>query len=114
MAPLQMKTGTGDMQFIVYEYKRVSHYKMFVDVQSDIVDTPGRRMVIPLIESHNLSEIVSRILFPVIRVNDKDYRLMTTELSNVSASVTGDTIADISSNADEIKNAINLMFWGIA
>lgn len=101
------------MQFIVYEYKRVSHYKMFVDVQSDIVDTPGRRMVIPLIESHNLSEIVSNSLFPVVRINDKDYRIMTTEISSVSATVTGEAIANISSDADAIKNAINLMFWGI-
>ena len=45
------------MQFVVYQYKRQSTYKMFVDVQSDIADT-----------SHY---------------------------------------------ANEIKNAINLMFWGI-
>lgn len=37
---------------------------MFVDVQSDIVDTPGHRMVIPLIESHHLSEIVNSSRFP--------------------------------------------------
>ena len=101
------------MQFIIYEYKRVSHYKMFVDVQSDIVDTPGRRMVIPLIESHHLSEIVNSSLVPVVRINDEDYRVMTTELSSVSAAVTGEAIADVSSDADAIKNAINLMFWGI-
>lgn len=47
-APLQTKTGTGEMQFKVYTYKRESRYRLFVDVQSDIVDTPGRRMVIPL------------------------------------------------------------------
>lgn len=36
------------MQFKVYTYKRESRYRLFVDVQSDIIDTPGRRMVIPL------------------------------------------------------------------
>ncbi len=25
------------MQFIVYEYKRASHYTIFIDVQSDII-----------------------------------------------------------------------------
>lgn len=113
MAPLQMKTGTGDMQFIVYEYKLVSHYKMFVDVQSDIVDTPGRRMVIPLIESHNLSEKVSHSLFPVVNINGNDHRVMTTELTSVSETVMGNVTADICTNADIIKNAINLMFWGV-
>ena len=34
------------MQFKVYTYKRESRYRLFVDVQSDIIDTPGRRMVI--------------------------------------------------------------------
>ncbi|MDU1619191.1 MAG: CcdB family protein [Klebsiella michiganensis] len=65
------------MQFKVYAYKRESRYRLFVDVQSDIIDTPGRRMVIPLASARLLSDKVSRH-----REND-------------------------------IKNAINLMFWGI-
>ncbi|WP_174866624.1 type II toxin-antitoxin system toxin CcdB [Pectobacterium polaris] len=101
------------MQFIVYQYKRASHYKMFVDVQSDIVETPKRRMVIPLIESHHLSEKVNKTLFPLIRLDGEDYRLMTTELSSVPVEVIGEVIADLGDCADEIKDAINLMFWGI-
>ncbi|NAT79658.1 type II toxin-antitoxin system toxin CcdB [Dickeya dadantii] len=101
------------MQFIVYEYKRTSHYKIFVDVQSDIVDTPKRRMVIPLIEAHHLSEKVNKTLFPQIRIEGEDYRLMTTELSSVPVEVIGEVIADLGDYADEIKDAINLMFWGI-
>lgn len=101
------------MQFIVYQYKRASHYKMFVDVQSDIVETPKRRMVIPIIEAHHLSEKVNKTLFPLIRIDGEDYRLMTTELSSVPGEVIGETIADLSNCADEIKNAINLMLWGI-
>lgn len=101
------------MQFIVYQYKRASHYKMLVDVQSDIVDTPKRRMAIPLIESHHFSEKVNKLLFPEIRIDGEDYRLMTTELSSVPVEVIGEIIADLGDSADEIKNAINLMFWGI-
>ncbi|MBJ7222520.1 MULTISPECIES: type II toxin-antitoxin system toxin CcdB [unclassified Brenneria] len=101
------------MQFIVYEYKRASHYKMFIDVQSDIVETPKRRMVIPIIEAHHLSEKVNKTLFPLIRIDDEDYRLMTTELSSVPVEVIGEVIADLGDCADEIKDAINLMFWGI-
>lgn len=101
------------MQFLVYEYKRSSHYKMFVDVQSDIVETPKRRMVIPLIEAHHLSEKVNMTLFPLIRIAGVSYRLMTTELSSVSVEVIGGVTADLGDYADEIKDAINLMFWGI-
>ncbi|EDV9699820.1 plasmid maintenance protein CcdB, partial [Salmonella enterica subsp. enterica serovar Salford] len=39
------------MQFKVYTYKRESRYSLFVDVQSNIIDTPGRRMVIPLVNA---------------------------------------------------------------
>ncbi|MCW2486454.1 type II toxin-antitoxin system toxin CcdB [Candidatus Symbiopectobacterium sp. NZEC127] len=101
------------MQFIVYQYKRASHYTMFVDVQSDIVETPKRRMAIPLIEAHHLSEKVNKTLFPLIRIDGEDYRLMTTELSSVPVEVMGEEIADLGEYADEIKDAINLMFWGI-
>ncbi len=101
------------MQFTVYQYKRASHYNMFVDVQSDIVDTPGRRMVIPLIASHHLSEKVNKSLFPLIPIDGENYRLMTTELSSVSVEVIGGIIADVRHCADEINDAINLMFWGV-
>lgn len=63
-------------------------------------------MVIPLIEAHHLSEKVNKALSPQIRIDGEDYRLMTTELSSVPVEVIGEY-------ADEIKDAINLMFWGI-
>ncbi|WP_419721049.1 CcdB family protein [Pectobacterium brasiliense] len=81
--------------------------------QSDIVDTPKRRMVIPLIEAHHLSEKVNKTPFPLSHINGEDYRLMTTELSSVPGEVIGEAIADLGDYADEIKYAINLMFWGI-
>ncbi|MCA6940933.1 CcdB family protein [Pectobacterium polaris] len=86
-------------------------------MQNDIVDTPKRRMVIPLIESHHLSEKVNKTLFPLILINGENYRLMTTELSSAPVEVIGKAIADLGGYADEIKDVIkdviNLMFWGI-
>lgn len=49
------------MQFKVYTYKRESRYRLFVDVQSDIIDTPGRRMVIPLASARLLSDKVTQL-----------------------------------------------------
>jgi hypothetical protein len=59
------------MQFKVYAYKRESRYRLFVDVQSDIIDTPGRRMVIPLASARLLSDKVSRELYPVVHIGDE-------------------------------------------
>ena len=69
------------MQFKVYTYKRESRYRLFVDVQSDIIDTPGRRMVIPLASARLLSDKVSRELYPVVHVGDESWRMMTTSCS---------------------------------
>ncbi|WP_154916389.1 CcdB family protein [Klebsiella grimontii] len=70
------------MQFKVYAYKRESRYRLFVDVQSDIIDTPGRRMVIPLASARLLSDKVSRELYPVVHIGDDSYRLMTTDMGS--------------------------------
>ncbi|UGA51574.1 CcdB family protein [Dickeya fangzhongdai] len=56
---------------------------------------------------------MNKTLFPQIRIDGEDYRLMTTELSSVPVEVIGETIADLGEYAYEIKDAINLMFWGI-
>ena len=107
------RTGTGEMQFKVYTYKRESRYRLFVDVQSDIIDTPGRRMVIPLASARLLSDKVSRELYPVVHVGDESWRMMTTDMASVPVSVIGEEVADLSHRENDIKNAINLMFWGI-
>lgn len=101
------------MQYRIYTYKRDSRYSLFVDVQSDIIDTPGRRMVIPLVSARLLSEKVSRELYPLVHIVDKNYRLMTTDMASVSSAVIGEEVADLSHCENDIKNAINLMFWGI-
>ncbi|WP_239043192.1 type II toxin-antitoxin system toxin CcdB [Citrobacter freundii] len=101
------------MQFKVYSYKRESRYSLFVDVQSDIIDTPGRRTVIPLVSARLLSEKVSRELYPVVSVGGDHYRLMTTDMASVPATVIGEEVTDLCQQENDIKNAINLMFWGI-
>ncbi len=73
-----------------------SRYRLFVDVQSDIIDTPGRRMVIPLVSARLLSDKVSRELYPVVSVGGDPYRLMTTDMASVPATVIGEEVADLS------------------
>ncbi|NAG42042.1 type II toxin-antitoxin system toxin CcdB [Escherichia coli] len=81
------------MQFKVYTYKRESRYRLFVDVQSDIIDTPGRRMVIPLASARLLSDKVSRELYPVVHIGDESWRMMTTDMASVPVSVIGEEVA---------------------
>ena len=74
---------------------------------------PGRRMVILLASARLLSDKVSRELYPVVHIGDESWRLMTTDMASVPASVTGEEVADLRHRENDIKNAINLMFWGI-
>jgi len=108
-----MKTGAGEMQFRVYRYKRESGYHLFVDVQSDMIDTPGRRMVIPLVSARLLSDKVPLELYPIVCSGEERYRVMTTEMAGVSTTVIGEEIADVSASGNDIQHAINLMFRGI-
>lgn len=101
------------MQLKVYACKRESRYRLFVDVQSDIIDTPGRRMVIPLASARLLSDKVSRELYPVVRIGDESYRLITTDMASVPVAVTGEEVADLSYRGNDIQNAISLMFRGV-
>ncbi len=39
--------------------------------------------------------------------------MMTTDMVSVPVSVIGEEVADLSHRENDIKNAINLMFWGI-
>ncbi|MCD3105351.1 hypothetical protein GFK09_25450, partial [Salmonella enterica subsp. enterica serovar Enteritidis] len=60
-------------------------YRLFVDVQSDIIDTPGRRMAVPLVSARLLSEKVPRDLYPVMHIGDEPYRLLTTDMTSGTA-----------------------------
>ncbi|EOZ9337182.1 CcdB family protein, partial [Salmonella enterica] len=59
-----------------------------------------------------LSDRVPRDLYPVMHVGDEPYRLLTTDMASVPATVIGEEVADLSLQENDIRNAINLMFRG--
>ncbi|MBO2006560.1 type II toxin-antitoxin system toxin CcdB [Serratia marcescens] len=99
------------MQFKVYAYKERA--AIVCSWMCRVTSSYGRRMVIPLASARLLSDKVSRELYPVVHIGDESYRLMTTDMASVTSSVTGEEVADLSHRENDIKNAINLMFWGI-
>ncbi|EAY4944176.1 plasmid maintenance protein CcdB, partial [Salmonella enterica] len=75
--------------------------------------TPGRRMAVPLVSARLLSDKVPRDLYPVMHIGDESYRLLTTDMASVPATVIGEEVADLSLQENDIRNAINLMFRGV-
>ncbi|MGS8782748.1 CcdB family protein, partial [Salmonella enterica subsp. enterica serovar Infantis] len=49
----------------------------------------------------------------VVHLGDESWRLMTTDMASVPASFIGAEVAELSHRENDIKNAINLLFWGI-
>ncbi len=100
------------MQFKVYTYKKravivclwMSRVTLLTHWATD-GDPPASARL--------LSDKVSRELYPVVHVGDESWRMMTTDMASVPVSVIGEEVADLSHRENDIKNAINLMFWGI-
>ncbi|MBK0097248.1 CcdB family protein [Erwinia sp. S63] len=86
---------------------------LVVDGESNILDTPGFRMAIPLVDASLLSEKVSKELLPIVQLNGTAYRLKTDDVVSVSKSVFGDKVGSLATYETEIKNAINILFWGV-
>ncbi|ECQ8359683.1 plasmid maintenance protein CcdB, partial [Salmonella enterica] len=51
--------------------------------------------------------------YPVMHIGDESYRLLTTDMASVPATVIGEEVADLSLQENDIRNAINLMFRGV-
>ena len=96
------------MQFCVYRLDD----DLVVDVQSDMVEARGTRIVVPLLhESHG--ELPLRGLEPTIEIEDERYVLLTAEIAAVPAThCTGLPIADLREEQDRIKAALDFLIYG--
>lgn len=101
------------MQFAVHEYSAGGASRLVVVVQSDIIETPGRVVAIPLASAEDFSGTFSRELFPVVTVDGARYRVLTPDLASVQEKRLGAAVGNLRDDETEIKNAINLLFWGI-
>jgi len=101
------------MQFDVHEYNESGYVRLIVIVQSSIVDTPGRYMVIPLANNDDFSGRFIKDLFPILTVNGERFRLMTPEVVSIPENLIGDKVGTLVGDETKIKDALNLLFWGI-
>ncbi len=68
-------------------------------------------MVIPA-SARLLSDKVSRELYPVVHIGDESWR-DDHRYGQCAGLRYREEVADLSHRENDIKNAINLMFWGI-
>lgn len=98
------------MQFDVYPHINGTKYPYLVEVQSYLIETPGRLMVVPLARPSEFKGTGE--LYPQVLVNGIKYRVVTTDVSSVTMKALGDKVGDVRQYEEIIKNAIFRLFWG--
>lgn len=94
-------------KYDVYEAERGSGY--LLDVQSDLLEQFGTRIVIPLLPIQGAPEPAKR-LNPVFELKGEHYVMATQFLAAVS--VLKRPQANLASHYDDITNALDMVFHG--
>ena len=88
-------------------------YPYFVDVQSGLLDTLNSRVVIPLTPANKSDKSYPANLCPIIKIKNKNYALLTHQLTSVSANFLKNNEGSLITSRDEIVGAIDFLVTGI-
>lgn len=82
-----------------------------VDVQNDFLDVLGTRIVVPLLVADTSKRRPTGDLYPLIKVNGKDYLLSTPEIGALSLTVLKTPVGSVSEGERGlIQEALNRVF----
>jgi toxin CcdB len=82
-----------------------------LDVQSDLLDIIGTRVMVPLLARDKYTKTFSR-LNPEFMVGDQRYVMMTQFITAVPLSILGPTVAKLGDQHDAITKALDMLFQG--
>ena len=88
-------------------------YPYFVDIQSGLLDTLNSRVVIPLTPANKSDKGYPNNLCPIIKIKNKNYALLTHQITSVSKSFLKKNECSMVSIRDEIIGAIDFLVTGI-
>jgi toxin CcdB len=103
-------------QYSLYKNENMSSkktYPFFVDVQSDLLDSLNSRVVIPLSLNKVTNNTNAKTLCPVFDIENKNYILLTHQMTSVPASLLKKNIGSLENNRYEILGAIDILLTGI-
>lgn len=84
-----------------------------LDVQSDLLEDLGTRVVVPLCAAAGMKGKLIKTLTPVFEIEHEQYAMLTPQLAGISKQHMGAKIADLSPRRDEIIAALDLLITGI-
>ncbi len=103
-------------QFAVYENTNTAtkaSIPLLLDVQSDLLEELGTRVVVPLYSSDSVPNRRLRTLTPLFEIEGEQYVMMTPQLAGIQRNMLGPTVASLSSRRDEVIAALDLLITGI-
>lgn len=92
-------------------YPSPDGHNFLLDVQTDMLDELNTRVVVPLLPEEAAPK-PARILNIVVEIDGKSHVMATQFLSAVPATVLSRPKINLSSRADDITRAIDMLFQG--
>lgn len=102
-------------QFIVYANADAASRKWIpylLDVQSDLIETIGSRVVVPLITHERAGSEIGRLM-PCLQVGSKRMVMDTAQMMGVPVRMLGKQVADVSHERHTILAAIDVLISGV-
>ncbi len=87
-------------------------YPLLLDVQADILESLGTRVVVPLSEVGGQSPTISRLM-PVFEVDGRRVAMHTAELAGVARKALGPKVESLASRRREIVAALDVIISGV-
>jgi toxin CcdB len=103
-------------QFEIYinpSQKSREAFPYIVDIQHPIINDLATRLVIPLANADILSSQAMKKLTPVIEYNDREYLLMTPQLTSMPKRLLNQSVGTIELQRHHIIDALDFAITGI-
>jgi toxin CcdB len=96
-------------RFHVYRLKQED--VLAIDLQADLLANLPSRVMVPFYPVEDMPWSMSR-LTPRFDIDGTTYVMATQRMAAISVNQIGDTVADLTSKADEIAAALDFLFLG--
>jgi toxin CcdB len=102
-------------QFAVYQNRNFQSnhaFPLLVDVQSELLEGLGTRVVVPLARAEAVSNFPLSFVMPSVELEGKRYLLMTPQITGLSRVVLGPMRGSLAAHAREISMATDVLLRG--
>jgi toxin CcdB len=92
-------------------YKNPKGSGLILDVQNDILDIIGSRVVVPLVPKDKFPKLTLR-LNPEFTIEGRQYVMLTQQIAAFPAAALGTPLASLKQHYDTITVALDMLFLG--